>query len=123
MAYIVHKDRMQVRRSYKAIWERKNPVLLEGEIGFEIDSNKIKIGNGINGWNKLVYLISGVSGVAGNTIDDYRAIFEEDNYIYSGYNLNTVPTIIKVIDNTEEVAQNVTNLTTDWDNRLTLTYI
>lgn len=65
MAFIVHKDRMQVRRSYKAIWEQRNPVLLEGEIGFEIDTNKIKIGNGINGWNNLTFLIAGFD-ITGN---------------------------------------------------------
>ena len=117
------ENRLQVRRGYKAVLELRNQVLLEGEIGFEIDTNKIKIGNGINGWNNLAFLTGSGGGGATNTVTDYRSNFETDNRIYSGYNLNTVPTIIRVIDNTEETAQGVTNLTTDWDNRLNLTYI
>jgi len=116
-------NRFQVRRSYKAIWESKDPILLEGEIGFEIDTNQIKIGNGENSWNNLTFLTGGGGGGATNTVDGYLHSFEADDYIYAGYNLNTVPTITRVIDDTEEVAQGVTNLTTDWTNRLSLTYI
>jgi hypothetical protein len=34
----------------------KDPLLHEGEIGFEKDSNKIKIGDGYNKWQDLPYL-------------------------------------------------------------------
>lgn len=57
-------------------------------------------------------------------VDDYRADFEvTDEYIYSGFNFNLVPTILRTKDSVVEVAQGVTNLTTDWTNRLSLTYL
>jgi microcystin-dependent protein len=38
--------RMQQRRGTLAEWTAANPVLLDGEIGFETDTNMIRIGNG-----------------------------------------------------------------------------
>ena len=39
----------------RANWAARNPILLSGEIGFETDTGNQKIGNGIQGWNKLHY--------------------------------------------------------------------
>jgi len=39
----------------RASWAARNPILLTGEIGFETDTGNQKIGNGIQGWNKLHY--------------------------------------------------------------------
>jgi hypothetical protein len=47
--------RMQQRRGTAAQWEAANPVLAAGEIGFEIDEGKFKIGDGVNQWLDLVY--------------------------------------------------------------------
>jgi hypothetical protein len=115
--------RQQVRRAYSDVWVEKDHVLLEGEIGFEIDTNKIKIGNGINSWTNLEYLTGSGGGGATQTVTDYRSEFESDLYIYSGYLLDDNPIISRTIDNTIEIAQNVTDLETDWINKLTLTYI
>lgn len=38
-------------------WTSNNPILLAGEIGIESDTNKMKVGNGVNGWNDLPYFI------------------------------------------------------------------
>ena len=47
--------RIQLRRDISANWISNNPILAEGEIGIEIDTNKLKIGNGILNWNTLNY--------------------------------------------------------------------
>ena len=47
--------RMQQRRGTATQWTTANPVLAAGEIGFEIDTNKFKIGDGINQWGDLDY--------------------------------------------------------------------
>lgn len=39
----------------RASWAARNPILLPGEIGFESDTGNEKIGNGVEGWNKLHY--------------------------------------------------------------------
>lgn len=49
-------DRIQIRRDNKARWADLNPILAAGEMGFEIDNNRLKIGNGITAWNSLPYV-------------------------------------------------------------------
>jgi hypothetical protein len=49
--------KIQVRRDSSADWTTINPVLSEGEIGFETDSGKFKIGNGSSAWSALDYFI------------------------------------------------------------------
>jgi hypothetical protein len=50
--------RMQQRRGTESQWGTANPILAAGEIGFEIDTNKFKIGDGINHWDDLDYFTS-----------------------------------------------------------------
>lgn len=47
---------MAVQRvASRASWAARNPILLPGEIGFETDTGNQKIGNGVEGWNRLHY--------------------------------------------------------------------
>lgn len=46
---------MQQRRGTATQWTTANPVLAAGEIGFEIDTYKFKIGDGVNQWGDLDY--------------------------------------------------------------------
>ncbi len=46
---------MQQRRGTAAQWTAANPVLAAGEIGFETDTNKFKMGNGTSTWSALQY--------------------------------------------------------------------
>ncbi len=46
---------MQQRRGLAAQWTAANPVLAAGEIGFETDTSKFKMGNGTSTWSQLVY--------------------------------------------------------------------
>ena len=47
--------RMQQRKGTAAQWTGANPVLNAGEIGWESDTNKFKIGDGTNHWADLDY--------------------------------------------------------------------
>jgi len=47
--------RMQQRRGTAEQWTLANPILAEGEIGFEIDINQFKVGDGVNRWEDLSY--------------------------------------------------------------------
>ena len=47
--------RMQQRRGTAAQWTAANPVLAAGEIGFETDTSKFKMGNGSSAWTALTY--------------------------------------------------------------------
>jgi hypothetical protein len=65
--------RMQQRKGTEAQWISTNggngPVLNAGEIGYETDTNKFKIGDGINHWVDLNYFADEVA--LGGNIDDY----------------------------------------------------
>jgi len=47
--------KIQLRRDTAANWEASNPVLSQGEPGFEIDTGKVKHGDGVTDWRKLAY--------------------------------------------------------------------
>ena len=47
--------RMQQRKGTAAQWTAANPILNAGEIGWESDTNKFKIGDGTNHWADLDY--------------------------------------------------------------------
>lgn len=49
------QTKLQVRRDTAANWTSTNPTLASGEIGFETDTLKFKIGNGSTAWNSLAY--------------------------------------------------------------------
>lgn len=51
---------IKLRRALASEWESVNPILLSGEPGVELDSFKLKIGNGILSWNDLPYIAGGV---------------------------------------------------------------
>jgi hypothetical protein len=52
----------QFRRGTASEWTSANPVLASGELGFETDTQKGKIGNGSTAWNSLVYLLGAEVG-------------------------------------------------------------
>jgi len=55
-------------------WTTNNPVLLAGELGFETDTNKFKLGDGTTAWNSLPY------AVAGSVLPNNVAYFEDTNF-------------------------------------------
>ena len=54
-------DLIQIRRDTAANWNSENPTLAPGEIGFETDTNKLKIGNGSSAWTSLLYMFNTTS--------------------------------------------------------------
>jgi hypothetical protein len=82
--------RMQQRRGTAAQWISTNsgngPILNAGEIGYETDTNKFKIGDGTNHWINLDYFIDANSTAnpsfgtsitfEGATANDYETILE-----------------------------------------------
>ena len=60
--------RMQQRRGTAAQWVSSNagdgPILNAGEIGWESDTNKFKIGDGVSYWDDLTYFVDATDVVA-----------------------------------------------------------
>jgi len=74
--------KIQLRRDTSTNWSSINPVLDLGEPGFEIDTNKLKLGDGISAWNDLIYLtpdfinIVSSGGIANLTVEQQSEIVE-----------------------------------------------
>ena len=62
MAATIIKTTFQLKRGSSDRWEELNLVLAAGEPGFEIDTNRLKIGNGETPWNELPYIGGGEGG-------------------------------------------------------------
>ena len=61
-------SRLQQRRDTAANWTSNNPTLANGEIGYETDTKKFKIGDGSTAWTSLSYAAAGtVTGVTAGT--------------------------------------------------------
>lgn len=58
-------NKMQARRGTAAAWTSANPVLAAGELGFETDTGKFKIGDGATAWTAIAtYFQAGAAGAA-----------------------------------------------------------
>ena len=77
---------MQQRRGTAAQWTAANPVLAAGEIGFETDTSKFKMGNGSSVWTALTYfanaaelsaIIDGAPALL-NTLDELALALGDD---------------------------------------------
>jgi len=64
-------DIIQIRRDTAANWTSANPILAQGELGVETDTDKIKVGDGSTAWSSLGYLIdTGSYLLASNNLSD-----------------------------------------------------
>lgn len=87
--------RMQQRRGTAAQWTSANPVLAAGEIGFETDTSKFKIGDGSTTWSTLSYFVDGSQIIdnapaALDTLNELAAALDDD--------ANFASTITNLID-------------------------
>jgi hypothetical protein len=92
--------RMQQRRGTQTQWASVDPILSAAEIGFESDTNRFKIGDGVNHWSDLEYfttdsatavtqqiqdainnLIGGAPGVLDTLNELAAAIGDDENFV------------------------------------------
>lgn len=94
--------RIKWRRDTAAGWTAANPVLFEGEAGFETNTGKVKIGNGNSAWTALPYMGSIWSDISGKPAD--VDIPDAEKNVLSASKLTTTRTINGVaFDGTQNV--------------------
>jgi hypothetical protein len=71
--------RQQQRRGTAAQWTSANPILAPGEIGFETNTNKFKIGDGTNRWANLTYFTADAAAAIQDLIDGAPGILDTLN--------------------------------------------
>lgn len=64
---------LQIRRDTAANWTSTNPTLASGEIGFETDTARLKIGDGATAWTSLAYIIPASADTTTKT-DNYTVL-------------------------------------------------
>jgi len=70
---------MQQRRGTSDQWTAANPVLGEGEIGWESETNSFKIGDGVNNWTTLSYFQD--AAALATALTDYYTSSQVDSEI------------------------------------------
>ena len=85
MAVQVIKTTFQLKRGTAARWKELNPVLRQGEPGFEYDTGKLKIGDGLTAYNDLKYQTSKDYVINQPTSTTFPLIGEKD-VIYKAEN-------------------------------------
>jgi hypothetical protein len=78
------QTQMQVRRGTASSWTSTNPTLAAGELGFETDTGKFKIGNGSSTWTGLSY-----AGGGQNTLTTYQYTATAGQTTFSGADVNS----------------------------------
>ena len=64
MSATIRNMRILVRRDDAAAWTTNDPILLKGEMGYELDNRGLKFGDGVTEWSELPYFAhsQGVDG-------------------------------------------------------------
>ena len=126
MDEILMKTVFQLKRGLAEAWARVNPVLRQGEPGFELDTGKLKIGNGIDNWNELPYLVGDDEGALhfkgsvntknelpteNNEIGDiWQVIDESKMYVW---NVSNSWEVFHAVDVTDAISAVLGNAVTD----------
>lgn len=77
--------KIQWRRATAANWTSTNPILLSGEVGYETDTAKIKIGDGSTAWTGLSYFAgSGLGSVVEDLTPQLGGALDAQNYNVTG---------------------------------------
>ncbi len=84
---------MQQRRGTASQWTSANPTLAAGEIGFETDTGKFKIGNGTSTWSALNYYVDANAILDGapellNTLNEVAAALGDDPTFFTSVATN-----------------------------------
>ncbi len=73
-------SKILVRRDTTDNWASNNPILSEGEIGFDTTNGKHKIGDGVTRWNKLPYFVLSTDIDYNKTL--YGIVQEDGSLVY-----------------------------------------
>ena len=93
--------RIRLRRGTASGWTSANPILAAGELGYETDTGKAKVGDGSTAWTSLSYLVQ------------WSTITGRPTVIASGSTQSEARTAIGLgsVDDTADAAKNVLSAT------------
>jgi hypothetical protein len=119
--------RIQMRRGSTSDWNTADPILNEGEIGYNTTLGQIKIGDGSTVWSSLDYMVTDAElntslgnyieltekgagdGVA--ELDSNKNVLTASSVIFEGATTNSYQTTITVVEPTQDSTITVPNVT------------
>lgn len=111
--------KIRVRRDSSSTWSSTNPTLEVGEVGYELDTKKIKIGNGTSSWGTLEYVAASADAhtQAISTILGLQAALDAKAGVSHGHTISDVTSLQASLDAKANTSHNhfiseVTNLQT-----------
>ena len=114
------KTTFKVRRGQSQVWADINPILADGEPGYELDTHRLKIGDGEKSWNELPYI--GGSSTEIPELQEYVTKEELESLVKAYIQSSEKENQIKILnDGTMEInSLNVSKLVQDEGNVLIL---
>lgn len=111
--------RIQHRRGTAAQWTAENPILAGAEFGFETDTGRFKIGNGITAWSGLKYF-QNFDDIKAAIVDSAPAALDTLNELAAAINddANYAATITGLLANKAPLNSPVFSGTVDFSNSL-----
>jgi hypothetical protein len=98
-----------LRRGTAAEWTASNPTLLEGEVGVETDSKKLKVGDGLTVWASLPYITltptaaaSLYATIANPTFTGTVSLDTGVSLVFEGATANAFETTVQAADPTAD---------------------
>ena len=73
---------IKFKRGQSSSWVSQNPVLQPGEPGYELDTGRVKIGNGVDAWLDLPYVGEDGTGIINADTHLNFPTVGNVNYIY-----------------------------------------
>lgn len=68
-----NEEEVLFRRATLAEWQQENPILKDGVMGYVMDDNSAKIGDGITNWNDLPWFVQPIPNNVLTVDDIYNA--------------------------------------------------
>ena len=107
-------DIIQIRRDISGNWTSADPILAQGELGLETDTDKIKVGDGTTSWSSLGYLID-----AGGYVTENQAVVNfvgEVNAVdFNATSDISMKNSVSTIGNASEIIENLRGVSFKWN--------
>lgn len=100
--------KIALRNDTAANWTSANPVLLKGEMGIEIDTNKFKIGDGTSTWDELDYFMGDITEILNGYMDKATYAGTKAGYVKAAETADKLTTAVTINGVSFDGSQNIT---------------
>lgn len=100
--------KIALRNDTAANWTSANPILLKGEIGIEIDTNKFKVGDGTTNWVSLDYFMGDITEILSGYMDKATYAGTKAGYVKAAETADKLTTPVTINGVSFDGSQNIT---------------